>query len=73
MNFGYIIGAVFIVLSIIGVYMAIYMKVEPYRHPGQPKADADPGPKPAMRKKPIPKKVCSSDWDGNGSNGRSYH
>ncbi len=71
MNFGYIISAVLIVLSVIGVYMAIYMKVEPYQHPNQPKTDA--GPKPAIKKKPIPKKICSSDWDEDGSNGRSYH
>ena len=70
MNFGYIIGAVLVVLSIIGVYMAICMKIEPERHPSQPKTDA--GPKPAIKKKPIPKKICSSDWDGNGSNGGSY-
>ncbi len=70
MGWEYIIGAILVVSCLAGVCWVVFGKIElePVRHPGQPNADADPGPKPAIKKKPQSKELNSSDWDGDGSN-----
>ena len=64
MGVEYITGAL-IVVCLVGIFMATRMKIEPDQHPSQPKTDS--GPKPSTKKKPPIKRICSSDWDGDGS------